>query len=180
MATAERAGKAGDVTGSRTLKRREFMDAVRDACTAALPEDRRQFRSRRTMNLLKVHFNANYRIHYEVMIVAERQLIELGLHFEDGPESTARLLEHFDRAVIEIKHALGQDVELERWTKSWGHLFEVRALEPLTPGHAQALGERLAEMIGVLQPLLDEAFEVGLAPVEPRPATGRPRFRSRN
>src|SRR5690606_26784666 len=108
-----------------------------------------------------------------------RDLIELGLHFEDGPESTARLLEHFDRAVIEIKHELGQDVELERWTKSWGHIFEVRRLEPLTRELAHELGQRLAQMIVALQPLLDEAFELGLAPVEPRPGSGRLRFRPR-
>jgi len=166
-------------TASRTLKRREFMDAVRDACLAALPEERRDFRWRRTMNLLKIHYNENFRIHYELMIVAERDLIELGLHFEDGPESTARLLEHFDRAVIEIKHELGQDVELERWTKSWGHIFEVRRLEPLTRELAHELGQRLAQMIVTLQPLLDEAFELGLAPVEPRPGSGRLRFRPR-
>lgn len=166
-------------TASPTLKRREFMDAVRDACLAALPEERRVFHSRRTMNLLKIHYNENFRIHYELMIVAERGLIELGLHFEDGPESTARLLEFFDRAVIEIKHELGQQVELERWTKSWGHLFEVHRLEPLTRDLAGSLGRRLAQMIVTLQPLLDEAFELGLVPVEPRPGSGRSRFRSR-
>ncbi len=156
------------------------MDAVRDACGAALPPELRSFHSRRTMNLLKIHYNDNYRIHYELMILAERRIIELGLHFEDGPESTTRLLDHFDRHVLEIKDVLGQDVELERWTKSWGHLFEVIPLEPLTHPFARNLGTRLAAMIQTLQPILECAFEAGLVAAEPRPSTGPPRFRSRN
>ena len=157
-------------TPQATLKRRPFMEAVREACREQLPAAQRQFESRLTMNLLKVHFNPNFRIHYEVMISAERGVVEIGLHFEDGPESTTRLLEHFDCHVIEIKHELGTSVELERWTASWGHIRDVWPLEPLTSSFAVSLGERLAEMIVTLQPMLDDAFERGLAPVEPGPS----------
>lgn len=152
------------------------MDAVQNACRANLPAGMRRFESRQTMNLLKIHFNANYRIHYEVMISAERGVIELGLHFEDGPESTSRLLELFDRHVIEIKHELGSAVELERWTPSWGHICDMRPTGPLTATFAAELGERLAEMIVVLQPILDDAFERGLAAREPGPSRFKPRM----
>lgn len=162
-----------------TLKRREFFARLRDELRDRLPPDRRDFESRLTMNLLKVHFNANFRIHYEVMISAERGVIEVGLHFEDGPDSTTRLLEHFDRNILEIKHELGANCEIERWTKSWGHIFEMRALSPLTPALAGDLAGRLEEMIAVLQPVLDEAFEAGLVSTEPRPSHFRSRFRNR-
>lgn len=159
-----------------TLRRREFMDAVKSACLAATTIDTTEVQSRRTMNLLKVHFNANFRIHYEVMISAQQKIIEIGLHFEDGPESTARLLEYFDRFVIEVKHDLGAEFELERWTKSWGHFYEVWPLEPLTAAFAHRIGERLAEIVDRLQPLLDGAFEIGVVADTPRPSSGRPRF----
>ncbi len=161
---------------SGQLRRREFMDAVKAACLTALSTESEEIHTRRTMNLLKIHFNANYRIHYELMISTEQALIEIGLHFEDGPESTSQLLTFFDQFVVEVKHQLGADVELERWTKSWGHFYEVWPLEPLTAAFAQKLGRRLAEIIDTLQPLLDEAVEAGIASAIPRPATGRPRF----
>jgi len=155
------------------------MDEVKRACEGNLKLAGEGIHTRSTMNLLKLHFNDNYRIHYELMISAERGIIELGLHFEDGPESTTRLLEYFDRYVLEIKDSLGEEFELERWTKSWGHAFEVHALDTLTTAFARRLGLRLAEVIIVLQPILDEAVATGVASDTPRPGSGRRRFRRR-
>lgn len=162
---------------AKTLRRREFMDLVKNACQDSLTEKQADAQSRSTMNLLKIHFNANYRIHYELMISAENGVIELGLHFEDGPESTAALLEFFDTYVLEIKDRLGVSFEVERWTKSWGHCFETHPIEPLTPAFARRLGNRLGEVIEVLQPILDEAFAREIASETPRPSSGRRRFR---
>ena len=128
------------------------------------------------MNLFKIHFNENFRIHYELMISSGSGLIEMGLHFEDGPDPTARQLAYFDQYVLEIKDMLGQEFELERWTKSWGHCFEIWPLEPLTVEFARRLGTRLAEIIDVLQPILDEAVELGIVADTPRPSTWRRRF----
>src|SRR5690606_8496669 len=86
------------------LKRREFFSALREATRAGLPEPLRSFEHRSTMNLLKIHYGANYRVHYEAMISTESGFTEIGLHFEDGPQSTSRLLEHFDQYILEIKH----------------------------------------------------------------------------
>lgn len=161
------------------ITRREFFGEVAEQLRALLPDERQGFESRHTMNLMKVHYGANYRIHYEVWINTEKQYVELGLHFEDGPASTERLLRHFDRHILEIKDLLGVEVELERWTQSWGHLFELHPLEPLSEPFAARLASRLARHIGVLQPLLDEAYELGLAPRQPRPSTFHERFRRR-
>lgn len=163
----------------RSLTRREFFRDVADAVRSALPPDSRQLETRQTMNLLKLHYGANYRVHYEAWISAERGWLELGLHFEDGPASTERLLAHFDRHILEIKHELGPEAELERWTQSWGHLFELHPLEPLTPAFAARIGTRLARYITLLQPLLDEAYAAGLVPTTPRPSTFHERFRAR-
>ncbi len=162
-----------------TLTRRDFFGDLADAARRQLPLERQGFETRQTMNLLKVHYGANYRIHYEVWINAERGLVEVGLHFEDGPASTERLLAHFDAAILEIKHELGAQVELERWTRSWGHLFELHEVEPLTVAFAERLAGRLVRFIDVLQPLLDEGYERGLAPRTPHPSTFHERFRGR-
>lgn len=159
-----------------TLKRRQFFGAVWDATQGELPPDFAEPRTRQTMNFLKVQFSANYRIHYEAMISAQTGFLEVGLHFEDGPESTGRLLEFFDEHILEIKHELGPQCELERWTKSWGHLFEVMPLEPLTRAYANTVAERLSAYIVTLQPIMDEAFAKGLVSHEPRPSRGGRRF----
>jgi hypothetical protein len=160
-----------------TLTRRDFFSEVAETARRALPPDERELATRQTMNLLKLHYGANYRVHYEVSIVIEKQYVELGLHFEDGPPSTARLLRHFDACILELKHELGPQAELERWTQSWGHLFELWPLEPLTPAFAARLAERLARYVAVLQPLLDEAYDAALVPREPHPSTFHERFR---
>lgn len=162
-----------------TLKRREFFEELTNALRGSFAGEMQAFHARHTMNLLKIHYGENYRIHYEAWINTDTGFVEIGLHFEDGPESTTRLLEHFDQYVVEIKHELGTHVELERWTKSWGHIYETHPIQPLTPGFARDIAGRLASMIGVLQPLLEEAYSAGLAPVTPRPSTFRRRFRPR-
>lgn len=165
----------GRTTG--TLRRREFFDEIVDAVQEQLPDGMKTFQNRQTMNLLKIHYGANYRVHFEASFITEIGFIEVGLHFEDGPESTTRLLEYFDQHIVEIKHLLGQQCELERWTKSWGHLYEVHPIEPLTPTLARRLAGRLVLMIVTLQPILDDAYDLGLVSHTPRPSTFRPRFR---
>jgi hypothetical protein len=161
------------------LTRRDFFGALVDATRQLLPSERQAFESRQTMNLLKVHYGANYRVHYEVWINTEKGYVELGLHFEDGPASTARLLAHFDACILEIKHELGVEAELERWTQSWGHLYELAPLEPLSDLFAERLALRLVRYIAVLQPILDEAYDLGLVPSTPHPSTFHERFRGR-
>lgn len=175
MATAS----VRQTTKPQTLKRKEFFEELTDAVRAGLSGEMQAFHARHTMNLLKIHFGANYRIHYEAWINTDTGFVELGLHFEDGPESTTQLLEYFDQYVIEIKHELGTHCELERWTKSWGHLYETHPIEPLRDAFVEKIAARLIQMIEVLQPLLDEAYALQLAPETPRPGTFRRRFRGR-
>ena len=65
-------------------------------------------------------------------------MIEVGLHFEDGPVSTAAYLAYFDAHIVERKHELGPELELERWTPSWGRIYELVPLTRLDgrPGRA--------------------------------------------
>lgn len=158
--------------GSREMKRRPFFNAVRETLVQQLPVGLQEPTARQSMTNLKLRYGPNYRVHYEVMISSETGNVELGLHFEHDQKSTGRLLEHFDRYIHEIKDELGQQCELERWTRSWGHIFEVHQLQPLTPDFADLLARRLAIYVIALQPILEEAFEDGLVPRQPRPGRG--------
>ena len=142
------------------LTRRDFFADVVVRLRALLPEELAAFEHRATINLVKL-FYGNERIHYEVWTDGARGQIEIGLHFEDGPLSTASYLVHFDRHIVELKHALGPQIELERWTSSWGHLYELVPLSTLTAATVERTARRLAEMVTTLQPLVEAA---GVAP----------------
>ena len=138
------------------MTRHDFFAEVVSGLRAILPEAYRDFRHRSNPLLLKIDFG-NPRVHYEVWCDSEKGILGIGLHFEDGPFSTDAYLAYFDRHIVEIKHILGTEVDLERWTASWGHLYEHRELRPLTDEVAVEIATRLAQLIEVLQPFVIDA-----------------------
>ena len=142
--------------GQRHLSRLEFFSAVTARLDSSLPPDLTGFRHRSNNALLKLDYG-NERVHFEVWLDGARSRVEIGLHFEDGPASTAAYLAFFDDRIVEIKHQLGWETELERWTLSWGHLFESVPLMPLDDGFVDAIADRLTRQVTVLQPLVVEA-----------------------
>lgn len=141
---------------AKVLSRLEFFETVVVRVRAAVPAELRGFRTRAHSMLLKIDFG-NERVHFEVWPDTLRGHVEIGLHFEDGPVSTAAYLAFFDTRIVEIKHLLGQHVELERWTLSWGHLFEAVPLGRLDGELAREVADRLAAQMALLQPMVIEA-----------------------
>jgi hypothetical protein len=138
------------------LNRRDFFAAIAKSLREILPEELAGFRIRANSMLLKIDYG-NERVHFEVWPDAARGHVEIGLHFEDGPASTHAYLTFFDSRIVEIKHLLGDQIELERWTVSWGHLFETHARTALTRDFAEFVTKRLASQIRLLQPMVQEA-----------------------
>lgn len=162
------------IRNAASLNRRDFFAAVVAEVRTALPADLAGFRHRANSMLLKIDYG-NERVHYEVWTDGARGRVEIGLHFEDGPASTLAYLAFFDARIVEIKHALGPEVELERWTASWGHLFESAPLGRLDRGFARSVAGRLTAQIALLQPMVEEAA-IPAAEHEPQ-ATSRQRWR---
>jgi len=163
-ATAVPSAKAGGLT------RRDFFAELLDRLRELLPADLAHFGHRSTMNLLKLDYG-NHRVHYEVWCDGQRGQIEVGLHFEDGPVSTAAYLTFLDRHIVELKHELGPQLELERWTASWGHLYELHPLGRLDARVVDRVARRLAALITATRPLFDAAAnppERSAQPAEPR------------
>jgi hypothetical protein len=144
-------------SSTTTITRREFFAAVRDRLALRLPEGFQGFRVNTSFRQMKVYFR-HEKLHYEVWTNGRDQHIEIGLHFEDGPDRTEYLIRYFDPYILEIKHHLGPEVELERWTNSWGRIFQLLPYQPLTENLAVEVGDHLAAMIIQLQPLLDDAI----------------------
>ena len=161
-------GWAAPVTSVGGMSRRAFFDQVVACLRTRLPPEWSGFRSRQYANLLKVHYG-NEGVHYEVWVDARREQLEVGLHFEDGPVSTAAYLRHFDAVIVQVKHELGAEVDLERWTTSWGRIAQQYALMPLSPDLAERVADRLAAMIRTLEPHVRNAevpAERGTATIE--------------
>jgi hypothetical protein len=166
-------GRETVITGRKDdLTRRDFLAEVVDRLRAELPNEFASFHEKRNQHLLKVYYG-NEKVHYEVWFINQPRLIEIGLHFEDGPASTAAYLTYFDQYVVELKHELGPEMELERWTQSWGHVYELIPRMPLSERYAAQIGTRLAKYVSILQPLVEAAGIDAERSAQPA-VTGRP------
>jgi hypothetical protein len=131
--------------------REDFFARVTTQLKKLLPPDLNDFTARPMFIQMKVAY-ANERVHYEVGIDVHLPAIEIALHFEDGPASTLQYLAYFDRQIVELKEVLGHEIELERWTNSWGRIYELWPLDTLDRSVADRVAKRLAEYIATLQP----------------------------
>lgn len=136
--------------------RKVFFSSIARRLAADLPPALRSFRHRGDFNLMKIWY-ANYRIHYEVVIDQQINKIELALHFEDGPASSLAFLALLDAHILEIKDRLGPQIELERWTQSWARIYQLLPLGPIDEHVRTDCAKRLAAMITLLQPIVDDS-----------------------
>ncbi len=136
--------------------RRRFFAAIVQQLRASLPLDLRDFSHRGDFNLMKIWWD-NPRVHFEVAIDQQIDRIEIGLHLEDGPVSTVAYLRLLDAQILELKHELGHVAELERWTASWGRLYELIALDIIDDKAAHRCAARVERYIVTLQPIIASA-----------------------
>ena len=97
---------SGRSAATASLKRRDFFALIVERLRTILPPELAEFRHQANTMLLKIHYG-NERVHFEVWPDGYRGFLEIGLHFEDGPASTAVYLAFFDARIVEIKHLLG-------------------------------------------------------------------------
>jgi hypothetical protein len=137
------------------MRSSDFMKAIPDAVRPHLPPTLRDFQWHARAWLVQIHYGQPA-VHYEVWSMQYRDLLELGLHFEQrDPAANARLLAYFDAHAVAIKAELGERMEVELWDKGWAKVYETWPLEPFEPPFVEKVAERLAQMIAYLQPLLD-------------------------
>jgi hypothetical protein len=164
MATTDATRNSGVIS---VVDRKRFFAGIVKHCRAKLPVELANFHHSGTFNLMKVWYDYG-RIHFEVVIDQQIQRIEIGLHFEDGPASTIAYLNVLDARIVELKALLGFDVELERWTQSWGRIYVLLPLVPLTPDVISECAERLTQFIETLWPIIDESGVVHIRDDESR------------
>ena len=158
--------------------RNGFFQRVINGARGSLPSHLAQFHAKPGFDLVKIWYD-NERVHYETAIDLHREHIEIALHFEDGPISTGIYLRAFDAAIVEIKHELGSSVELERWTQSWGRLFELAPLTDLDAQTGEWAAGRITAFIAELQPRVEEIVAPRERSAQP-PAAGNHRWRGKS
>ena len=141
------------------MRSTEFLQRCADDVRAALPAQYAGFETLNMGFLIKIFYGSPGGkvpgVHYEVAL-RNNGFVEIGLHFEAGKQTNDRLLRYFSDHALDVISQLGPQVEIEQWTKSWGRVHQT--LPYTTPNeHLLSLvSKRMAGMITVLQPMLDE------------------------
>jgi hypothetical protein len=162
------------------LRVRDFMSIVHERTIQRLPP---QLQKGITARVRFVWFQAHYhsrKVHYEVWLTRKTGRIEIGLHFEGPREFSYHWAELMASHMPEIQARLGSHVELEEWTASWTRLHQTVPYDPLSEELAEEVARRLAEMIAVLQPIVERErnnVPPELEREEPQGTTRGARFR---
>lgn len=132
---------------------RDLPELVRER----LPADLRDFQVRHRGVLSQIYYT-DPAVHFEAWFHLRISRLELGLHFEKSPRENEALFQAFDQRIVEIKGELGETIELERWEKGWARVYETLPSEKIDDAFRTRVVSRLAQLITVLQPMVEEAI----------------------
>ncbi len=136
------------------MKSHEFVALTLDRVRERLPNEWQAFQVRRGGAMAQLHYGRP-QLHYEIWVDRRFDHVEVGLHCEADAQTNLRLLDTFDRHLIEVRAESGQPAEAEHWTPSWTRVHRVIRFERLDADLADEAAECLARLIPVLQPLLE-------------------------
>lgn len=137
------------------MRIQQFQVTLVEQTRKQLPRALRNFDVRSFFTVVKISYT-HPKVHYEVWVRGKEHLVETGLHFEADKETNDALLAFFNERALQVHAELGPRIEIERWTNSWSRVHQVVPYESLDPALVEMLAERLAQMIVVLQPMLNE------------------------
>lgn len=137
------------------MRIQSFQIALVEKTRRQLPRALKNFEPRAFFTIVKISYREP-KIHYKVWVRGKERLIEIGLHCEAAKATNDALLAYFDARALEIHAELGPRIEIERWTNSWSRVHEIVPYESLNAELVDRLAAKLAKMITVLQPLVEE------------------------
>jgi hypothetical protein len=145
------------------MRSTDFLQRCADDVRAAVPAKYAGFETLNRSFLLKIFYGSPGGpapgVHYEVWL-RNNGFVEIGLHFEAAKQTNDRLLRYFSDHALDVISQLGPQVEVEQWTKSWGRVHQSLPYTAPNEHLLSVVSKRMAAMITVLQPMLDE---VGVA-----------------
>jgi hypothetical protein len=167
------------LAGMPAMRTAEFMLLVEASVLSRLPEQLKAGLTSRIRSVwLQMHYHTP-KVHYEVWLTRKTGRIEIGLHFEGTREFSYHWAELMAQHAPEIFGRLGPDVEIEEWTQSWTRIHQSLPYDPLSEVLAGEVAQRLAQMITVLQPIVEAEQDNLPAELDqaPKPAGRRPKRR---
>lgn len=144
--------------------RHQFLRDLPEKLRGLLSDEARDFTYKQRSGLAQLYYQ-DPATHFEAWFHWRTSRLELGLHFEKSARENDALFDAFDRRIVEIKFELGDSIELERWEKGWARIYETWPCEKIDDAFQKRMAERLARIISILQPMLEDAQEVRL--IEP-------------
>jgi len=134
----------------------ELMRAIPPATQVKLPKALQGFKVAKRSWLVQLYYTDPL-LHYEVVTLGvKRGELEIGLHFESRNLAVnERLLNGFMQHLFEIKAELGDRFEAEMWDKGWAKVYETFPMETFDEAYVDRVAARLAQVIVVMQPLLE-------------------------
>jgi hypothetical protein len=134
----------------------EFLRRLPPTIRPLLAAPLQAFQVRPQGRLLKLWYDPDPRIHYEVALYERTQQLELGLHFEADPARNEWLRRQFVARLIELKWALGNGVEVEPWDRGWARVYETHPFAPLDEPRLEEFAPRMAAFIEAVQSMYQE------------------------
>ena len=138
------------------MQHSDFLTRFVTELRLALPAQYQDFATRPMGGLVKLYYGDNYHVHYELAL-RSTGFVEVGLHFEDEKDRNDELLRRFSDDALEVISRLGPQVEIEQWTKTWGRVHQTLSFKTTDERLLALAVERMAAMIVVLQPMLEDA-----------------------
>lgn len=141
------------------MKAREWLFYTEDLALVALHDSVPRPQRKVMWTILQLYWDHPL-VHFEIQPQPSRSLIEVGLHFEGPLEQNeywaGRLAKYHD----EIRATLGDEWELEEWTKSWRRIHRPYRFESLTGALGREVAAEWAKAINLLWPFAQtkEAF----------------------
>lgn len=139
------------------LTNRQFVGRVATRIQRGLEANTElgEARLRRRGSMLQVDFGRRP-FHYEAWVQRSRAQVEVGLHLEADAASNGRLLRCLAPQMHAVRAELGDDVELEQWTRSWGRVHALVPIDEVDPELVEDVAARLLAFIRCLQPRLED------------------------
>jgi hypothetical protein len=146
-------------SGREDLTNRQFVGRVATRIDRGLQEQAPlgEARLRRRGSMLQVDFGRRP-LHYEAWVQRSRGQVEVGLHLEGDAAGNGRLMQCLAPQMLAIRAELGDDVELEQWTKSWGRVHTLVDFDLVDAALVERVSERLLAFILCLQPRIEDCL----------------------
>jgi hypothetical protein len=145
------------------LRPSQFISRVGSEVIERLAASGLEFNVRARSRLVQFWCGDNASVHYEVWVHEREARLEIGFHLEADEAHNAAVYRELDRCLLDVQFQLAGSVWLEPWDKGWVRLYETQPLWPLDTVRVEDTAERMAALVGVVQPLY-EAILARLSP----------------